>query len=79
MIASGKTDIYSIDLSAATDRLPLKLQREIISHLFEDDDLGSLWYRLMKDYGYTFTPPGRKLPTGRIQYQVGQGMGLYSS
>jgi hypothetical protein len=33
----------------------------------------------MKDYGYTFTPPGRKLPTGRIQYQVGQGMGLYSS
>jgi len=34
-IASG--NIYSYDLSAATDRLPIKVQRDILSLIFKEE------------------------------------------
>lgn len=59
---------FSFDLSAATDRLPLELQRDTLS-LFVGDEYASMWHKLIK------------LPFGkdRMLYAVGQPMGCYSS
>lgn len=59
---------FSFDLSAATDRLPLDLQRDCLS-LFVGSEYSSLWHKLIK------------LPFGsdRMLYAVGQPMGCYSS
>ncbi|UBZ25884.1 RNA-dependent RNA polymerase [Fusarium mangiferae mitovirus 5] len=59
---------FSFDLSAATDRLPLDIQRDCLS-LFVGEDYAHLWYKLIK------------LPFGsdRLFYSVGQPMGCYSS
>jgi GR25 family glycosyltransferase involved in LPS biosynthesis len=59
---------FSFDLSAATDRLPLDLQRDVLS-LFVGEQYASMWHKLIK------------LPFGndRMFYSVGQPMGCYSS
>jgi hypothetical protein len=61
---------YCFDLSAATDRLPLDVQRDIINHLCPV--LGDLWFKLIKSIDYWYN--GRY-----INYAVGQPMGAYSS
>lgn len=61
---------YSYDLSAATDRLPLDVQRDILNSL--NPLLGSVWYYLLKDIPYFYN--GKYL-----KYAVGQPMGAYSS
>lgn len=61
---------YSYDLSAATDRLPLDVQRDILNIL--NPLLGSLWYHLLKDIPYFYN--GKY-----VKYAVGQPMGAYSS
>nr|QIR30269.1 RNA-dependent RNA polymerase [Plasmopara viticola lesion associated mitovirus 46] len=65
---SYKGTYYSFDLSAATDRLPVELQRDVLS-LFVGSKYASLWYKLIK------------IPFGsdRMLYSVGQPMGCYSS
>jgi hypothetical protein len=61
---------YSFDLSAATDRLPIDLQEQVLSS-FLGDKVSSSWRKLISlpfDYkGVT------------INYAVGQPMGAYSS
>jgi len=42
LIEKGIQELYSFDLSAATDRLPIDLQSRIISSLFNNDEVGSL-------------------------------------
>lgn len=65
----GQT-FYSYDLSAATDRLPLDIQRDILNYLYPL--LGSIWFLLIKNINYFY---GGKY----IKYSVGQPMGAYSS
>lgn len=61
---------HSLDLSAATDRLPLDLQCQILS-LVTDDETSQLWRCLMSiSYGYK---------GNIVKYAVGQPMGAYSS
>lgn len=33
---------FSLDLTAATDRLPLVIQKELLSQLFNDSEMGDL-------------------------------------
>jgi len=61
---------YCFDLSAATDRLPLDVQRDIINLL--RPGLGTTWFNIIKSMKYWFE--GRY-----ISYSVGQPMGAYSS
>lgn len=61
---------YSYDLSAATDRLPLDVQRDILNKL--NPLLGSIWYYLLKDIPYFYNG-------SYLKYAVGQPMGAYSS
>lgn len=63
--------LYSLDLSSATDRLPISLQADIINYLYPG--LGEPWKDLLVSRSY-------KVPKGPIvKYSVGQPMGAYSS
>lgn len=81
----GSVPIYSFDLSAATDRLPISLQEDILSILYGKDFSGA-WRALLVDRDYktpkqsfldTWTFKG-KMPFS-VRYKVGQPMGALSS
>jgi len=65
---------YSLDLSKATDRLPLTLQILVLSQALGNLRLALIWGLLMSccTFGVTGTP-------FTVRYGTGQGMGLYSS
>jgi hypothetical protein len=76
---SGKS--YGYDLSAATDRLPISLQVEILNSL--KPNLGNLWKEILVGRGY-FLENSKKNPMVPFQYKVfhyavGQPMGALSS
>jgi len=71
---SNNEPFYSLDLSAATDRFPVVLQKKLLSYIYDDSNFANNWMNLLtnrkfysKDLGYT------------LQYSVGQPMGAYSS
>lgn len=66
-------ELYSYDLTAATDRLPVRLQERVLSELSQSDEFGAAWKDLMTNRSFTF-----RRKTG-IKYSVGQPMGAYSS
>jgi hypothetical protein len=68
----------SLDLSAATDRLPLDFQRDVIN-LFFGKGIGNLWSDIISFP--CFTGPLSKYVHNKkcISYEVGQPMGTYSS
>lgn len=68
----GQT-IHSIDLKAATDRVPGSLQACILSAIIGDEEYGAAWLRVMR--GYEFACPDG---VSRA-YAQGQPMGAYSS
>jgi len=87
----GKTPIYSLDLSAATDRLPLWLQQDILSQIF-GKKFSKNWANLLCGREYQFSHLKKSLFTnemfldyhihytsGGIKYAVGQPMGALSS
>jgi hypothetical protein len=65
-------NIYCNDLSAATDRLPIRLQTTVLSHLI-GQELANAWAGLLVKRSYR-TPDGTA-----VQYAVGQPMGAKSS
>lgn len=65
---SNDSKFHSYDLSAATDRLPLSLQRQVLHSLGVRDDL---WAGLL-DFPWYFRQRA-------VKYAVGQPMGAYSS
>lgn len=82
----GRKHFWSFDLSAATDRLPLRLQVELLS-AFTCAKYAALWGQALTDRDYRVpkefaTTHGRKAPEGmrgHVRYAVGQPMGAYSS
>lgn len=68
---------FGYDLSAATDRLPIALQVEILSALIGDEG-ASAWRSLLVDREYRFAK-NAKLPDDTFKYAVGQPMGALSS
>lgn len=64
---------YSCDLSSATDRLPVSLQKAILAVLVSPE-YAAAWYELLCTREY-------KLPkgAGSVKYGAGQPMGAYSS
>jgi hypothetical protein len=73
----------SVDLSAATDRLPRVLQARIISRLFTilgmEGELISRYWLATIDRKYSTKNSYLEKESPYIQYEVGQGMGLFSS
>jgi len=62
---------YSFDLTNATDRLPVKHQKEIISIIF-GKRIADAWEDIMVHYSFTYKKT-------QIHYGSGQPMGAYSS
>nr|QUE49179.1 MAG: RNA-dependent RNA polymerase [Sclerotinia sclerotiorum mitovirus 37] len=72
---------YSYDLSAATDRLPVDLQVQILS-IYLGERFGSLWKSVMTDRDWMAkveTVPGLPAEEELFRYRVGQPMGALSS
>jgi hypothetical protein len=65
-------NFWSLDLSSATDRFPIDLQRRLLSQVF-DKELSDGWKEILS--GREFMSPNGKL----LKYSVGQPMGAYSS
>jgi hypothetical protein len=68
---------YSVDLSSATDRMPVAIQVPVLEALGLSAEYVASWRRLIidRDYTYSFGPHKR----GAVRYAVGQPMGAYSS
>nr|UPW42080.1 MAG: putative RNA dependent RNA polymerase [Inner Mongolia sediment mitovirus 5] len=64
---------WSLDLSSATDRFPIHLQRRLIREIFSDERFASSWANLLTKREF-LTPEGQT-----VMYAVGQPMGAYSS
>lgn len=64
---------YSLDLSAATDRFPVRLQEIVLAHLI-DPEYAEAWRHVM--VGYEFVVPSS---SQAVKYGAGQAMGAYSS
>nr|QJQ28893.1 RNA-dependent RNA polymerase [Botrytis cinerea mitovirus 4] len=64
---------FSLDLSAATDRFPLQLQKKLLSYIYENKDFCDAWADLLTSRVY--------IDSDGVQhkYNVGQPMGAYSS
>jgi len=78
-IIAGKRVVYSLDLSAATDRLPLILQVHLLNHIFPK--LGDHWGSLLINRDYS-VPNHKTLKFHKdlkVRYGTGQPMGAYSS
>lgn len=64
--------VASFDLSAATDRLPIKLQKQILSE-FISEEFAEAWAHLLVGRPWTHSTEGD------LFYSVGQPMGALSS
>jgi hypothetical protein len=65
------SSFHSIDLTAATDRFPVKLQKMVMAQLIGDEK-AEAWESLLIDRDYY-------LKGKPLRYAVGQPMGAYSS
>lgn len=65
---------YSLDLSAATDRFPVVLQKKLLGYLYQDFKFANNWSNLLTKRGFWSKQLQRVL-----YYSVGQPMGCYSS
>jgi hypothetical protein len=85
LLKQGHKSFYSLDLTAATDRLPISVQSWLLNIWFNQiPAFGSLWARLLVIRDYYFTAPkgsdfSKVGPKGKVKYSAGQPMGAYSS
>lgn len=73
----GANKFHSIDLSAATDRMPILLQKRIL-RLYIGSKRSEAWHRLLTSIPFKVTP-GKYLEPYFVKYEAGQPMGAYSS
>lgn len=67
-------EMYSLDLTAATDRLPTSIQVSLLKHLFKSAKLADAWLNLLVARGYWLPKLGKT-----YIYSTGQPMGALSS
>lgn len=77
-LTAGGRKFHSIDLSSATDRMPIALQRRVVEYLYQSPELSYAWHRIL--VGHEFKYFNRKTKDqGFVNYGAGQPMGAYSS
>jgi hypothetical protein len=75
----------SVDITAATDRIPVEITSHILGEYFDSPELGKSWQSLMVEFPFMYsdkTQNGKisgKSEKSEILYACGQPMGLYSS
>lgn len=81
LVEKGYKELYSYDLSSATDRLPLALQESLLGYII-GEEAARLWATLLVGREYSFHPrtaKKRNLGVTSVKYACGQPMGAYSS
>lgn len=68
--------LFSFDIKAATDRIPLELQQALIAY-FMGETFASNWAKLLTSRTYWLKEP--MVPSVPLRYGVGQPMGALSS
>lgn len=68
----SKQQYHSLDLSSATDRFPIALQKDVMEILSGSKEHANLWAKIMTGYPFSYKDT-------TISYKVGQPMGFYSS
>jgi hypothetical protein len=68
---------HSIDLSAATDRMPIALQKRVISHVYGSSAKADAWATILVGLPFNFRKPDKSVI--QVKYAAGQPMGAYSS
>jgi hypothetical protein len=68
---------YSIDLSAATDRMPIALQKRVVEFLYDSSEKADAWEFLLVGTEFTVRLPSKEVIS--VAYGAGQPMGAYSS
>jgi hypothetical protein len=74
---TAKGSTYCFDLTAATDRMPVEIQKSVISKLFSQE-ISDLWLDICVNRDFNLPRQG-KFPRKSVRYAVGQPMGLLSS
>lgn len=69
---NSNTKVFSFDLSAATDRLPISIQFQVLSKLLKSREVAGAWVELLTGRSYV-------LKGQEFRYSVGQPMGALSS
>lgn len=67
---------YSLDLTAATDRVPVEIQEAVLEAMLGSKEYAAAWRRLICDRDFTYSWAGGPKT---IRYSTGQPMGAYSS
>lgn len=67
--------LYSFDLTNATDRFPVRLQRIVMTQLF-GEEFSLHWNYVMTQRDFSLESKDK---TKKVRYSRGQGMGLYTS
>jgi len=75
----GFPGLWSLDLTAATDRLAVKLQVALLTYLFRSATFAQAWANLLVGRGYRFANFKYAAFAGVYRYAVGQPMGALSS
>nr|UJQ92471.1 MAG: putative RNA-dependent RNA polymerase [Mitoviridae sp.] len=77
---TGHSYVYSFDLKAATDRIPIELQVSLLSNLL-GGAVAKAWRTILVGIPYDTRPLKQRLGQGgaSLKYAVGQPMGAYSS
>jgi hypothetical protein len=80
LISRKPKSLFSLDLSAATDRLPLWLQKAILGGI-TGEVYAQYWAELLvnRDYALTLQSKNGRMVRYPIRYAVGQPMGALSS
>jgi len=68
----NEREFYNFDLSDATDRFPLSVQKFVMEHLY-NSDVAESWSRVL------VTLPFKTQKGSYVHYRTGQPLGLYSS
>nr|UPW42110.1 MAG: putative RNA dependent RNA polymerase [Hainan mangrove mitovirus 6] len=77
LMRKGLKDLYSFDLTAATDRLPIVLQQQVISALY-GAPIARAWKNILVNRDYHYDSKEYNV-SGSLRYSVGQPMGCLSS
>lgn len=73
---NSETTYYSFDLSAFTDRFPIKILLGLLSYNYGQAK-ALAWYDIIAGYDFEYTTP-KGIP-GNLNYKVGNPMGFYTS
>lgn len=68
---------HSIDLTAATDKMPIALQKRVVSFLYNSAEKSEAWASILVDVPFSFVSPSKEKK--QVRYGTGQPMGAFSS